>query len=336
MWKPWWTSPKRGRGNVNSLLPCSIFVHCWHFFFLTSLVSRCQKERWASFGTMHAAVTHGAPTILVLKPTYHSGYTATVQDTRIKQDSRKNCCASRSTCHCGHHGVFAVQDSCCSLFARAWWWIMFAQCGRSIATLFLPSTTCFKVESLCLDSAATLTQDSALLLQSCEEIGLSIVMLCSWTVDGVQTTAASNVLQLWQVALYNIRILRPTLLGLDRNIPMYSSWTCASSLVEFVTWLYWIWFLGFCKSNTGDFWRNEWLHCENSRKNRPRNALLRSAIWPHRLSLWDDQVLLDPQLAFGPVSSVECLCNALWHWIPFNTLIGWPIHCAFIHGWVIH
>ena len=164
----------------------------------------------------------------------------------------------------------------------------------------------------------------------------SIVMLCSWTVDGVQTTAASNVLQLWQVALYNIRILRPTLLGLDRNIPMYSSWTCASSLVEFVTWLYWIWFLGFCKSNTGDFWRNEWLHCENSRKNRPRNALLRSAIWPHRLSLWDDQVLLDPQLAFGPVSSVECLCNALWHWIPFNTLIGWPIHCAFIHGWVIH
>ena len=38
---------------------------------------------------MLAAVTHGAPTILVLTPTYHLGYTATVQDTQIKQDSRK-------------------------------------------------------------------------------------------------------------------------------------------------------------------------------------------------------------------------------------------------------
>ena len=253
MWRPWWTSPKRGWGNVNSLLRCSTFIHCWHFFFPTSLVSRFRKQRWASFGTMLAAVTHGAPTILVLTPTYHLGYTATVQDTRIKQDSRKNCCASRSTCHCGHHGVFAVQDSWCSLFARAWWWTLFAQCGRSIATLLLPSTNCFRVEFLWKELAATLMQDSALLLPSCVVIGLSIVMLCSWTVDGVQTTAVSNVLQLWQVAPSNIRILRTPPIGLETNFPMYSSWTCASSLVQFVTWLYWIWFLGFCKSNTGDF-----------------------------------------------------------------------------------
>ena len=266
---------------------------------------------------MLAAITHGVPTILVLKLTYHSGYTATVQDTRIKQDSRRNCCASHSTCHCGHHGVCAVQDSWCSLFVRAWWWTMFTQCGRSIATLLLPSTNCFRVEFPWKESAATLRQDSALLLPSWEVIGLSIVMLCSWTVDGVQTIAVSNVLQLWQVDPSDIRILRTTPVGLETNFPMYSSWTCASSLAQFVTWFCWIWFLGFCKSNRGDFpqfWRNEQMHCETSEK-IASEYWLRSVIWPHRLSRWDDQVLLDPQLAFGPVSSVECLCNALWRCI---------------------